>query len=169
MLSEPKLYFILWGIFILQYLKSYRLRCNCLRSFWKIWICADLRVSSLTLLVHDSLLWYIYQWKGGGGIFCLFSPSHLPAVSCFSCPHPRGMSRRVGGWEMGGGVAGFANQAVCRCPRIEAGPGVFPFMRHPILPPFSASHSAQRYRIILYLEGCLISVNLAHFLSALPS
>ena len=44
---------------------------------------------------------------------------------------------------------------------------------NPILPPFSASHSAQRYRIILYLEGCLISatpsVNLAHFLSALPS
>jgi hypothetical protein len=56
---------------------------------------------------------------------------------------------------------------------LSASPCIFSFMRHPILPPFSASHSAQRYRIILYLEGCLISatpsVNLAHFLSALPS
>ena len=49
---------------------------------------------------------------------------------------------------------------------LSASPCSFSFMRHPILPPFSASHSAQRYRIILYLEGCLISAtpsgNLAH-------
>ncbi len=75
MLSELKLYFILWGIFILQYLKSYGLRCNCIHSgkFGYVQIC----------VFPLSPSWYVVE---GGGIFCLFSPSHLPAASSLMSP-----------------------------------------------------------------------------------
>jgi hypothetical protein len=73
-----------------------------LRLFWNF-VYVQISVFPLSpSWVRDSLLGKegginTYGGVGGGGVFCLFSPSHLPAVSCFSCPHPRGMSRRVGG------------------------------------------------------------------------
>jgi hypothetical protein len=100
-----------------------------LRLFWNF-VYVQISVFPLSpSWVRDSLLGKegginTYGGVGGG---CLLSPSHLLSASCFHVPTLSwGMFHRMGGWGMKGGGAGFANQAVCRCPRIEAGPGVFP-------------------------------------------
>jgi len=92
--------------------------------------------------------------------FCLpFLVSHVPTLG--GC---------LAEWEDerwgGGGVAGFANQAVCRCPRIGAGPGVFPFMRQELCSssgnltyPYSPPPPPPPYRPIHFNEHLVTSKN----------
>jgi hypothetical protein len=142
-----------------------------LRLFWNF-VYVQISVFPLSpSWVRDSLLGKegginTYGGVGGGVSFVFFLP---PICLPFLVSHVPTLGGCLAEWEderWGGGVAGFANQAVCRCPRIGAGPGVFPFMRQELCSssgnltyPYSPPPPPPPYRPIHFNEHLVTSKN----------
>jgi hypothetical protein len=144
-----------------------------LRLFWNF-VYVQISVFPLSpSWVRDSLLGKegginTYGGVGGGG--CLLSFFSLP-FACrflFLMSPPSGDVSQSGRMRDGGGggVAGFSNQSVCRCPRIGAGPGVFPFMMQELCSssgnltyPYSPPPPPPPYRPIHFNEHLVTSKN----------